>query len=445
MNTDSEEFDLKQEAVLCATDALDLADMGHAQELTRKFSKWSMLALAFSIMGTWGLFAQDMAEGLINGGPITIIYGMLLTALCLFCVVLSMAEMCSAMPTALGEAYWIYKINDSGFGRFLSYICAWLSTFGWWAAVSSLCAFTTNFTYEMIASLRPGFFAVYTGWTQFLLYTAIATYFTMTNCVVCRNDKLLPWITNVFALWFAVLMLAFMIALLVSVGTKDDLSFQPAKFVFATWLNYTDWPSGVVWFSGLLQAAYGLTAFEAVIHMAEEIPDPRRNIPKVLSMALIIGLITGGIFMIVCLFCIQNVDDLLNSTVPFVDLTMGTVGKAGGTALIVMYNVDGLGQGITLMASSSRMTWGFARDGGLPFSSYFAVVDKYWKVPIRSICLNGVIVVLIGLLYLFSTTVIQAIISVVTVTINFAFAMPIGTLLFYGRDKLPQGPFQLGR
>jgi hypothetical protein len=32
-------------------DATDLAGMGHAQALTRKFSIWSMLALAFCVLG----------------------------------------------------------------------------------------------------------------------------------------------------------------------------------------------------------------------------------------------------------------------------------------------------------------------------------------------------------------------------------------------------------
>lgn len=33
-------------------DATDLAAMGHAQVLTRKFNIWSMLALAFCVLGT---------------------------------------------------------------------------------------------------------------------------------------------------------------------------------------------------------------------------------------------------------------------------------------------------------------------------------------------------------------------------------------------------------
>lgn len=37
-------------------DATDLAAMGHAQALTRKFDMWSMLALAFCVLGMSPLY-----------------------------------------------------------------------------------------------------------------------------------------------------------------------------------------------------------------------------------------------------------------------------------------------------------------------------------------------------------------------------------------------------
>lgn len=37
-------------------DAQDLADLGHSQALTRKFDMWSMLALAFCVLGMFAFF-----------------------------------------------------------------------------------------------------------------------------------------------------------------------------------------------------------------------------------------------------------------------------------------------------------------------------------------------------------------------------------------------------
>lgn len=39
-------------------DEYDLAALGHEQALSRKFDLWSILALAFCVLGTWSTFAQ---------------------------------------------------------------------------------------------------------------------------------------------------------------------------------------------------------------------------------------------------------------------------------------------------------------------------------------------------------------------------------------------------
>lgn len=39
-------------------DEVDLAALGHGQALSRKFDLWSILALAFCVLGTWSTFAQ---------------------------------------------------------------------------------------------------------------------------------------------------------------------------------------------------------------------------------------------------------------------------------------------------------------------------------------------------------------------------------------------------
>jgi choline transport protein len=74
----------------------------------------------------------------------------------------------------------------------------------------------------------------------------------------------LPWFNNIVGIQFTALFFILSLALLISVGTKQGLEFQPPSFAFGAWINETGWPSGVVWFTGLVQAAYGLTAFDSV-------------------------------------------------------------------------------------------------------------------------------------------------------------------------------------
>ena len=98
-----------------------------------------------------------------------------------------------------------------------------------------------------------------------------------------------------------------------------------------------------------------------------------------------------------------------------------------------------------MLTASSRLTWGFARDGGLPWSEYLAQVNKTWKAPVRALWAQGTIIALVGVLYTFSTTALQAILGVSTIALTISYTIPILTLLIVGRDQLPPAGFRLGR
>ncbi|KAI1012108.1 hypothetical protein LB503_004375 [Fusarium chuoi] len=428
-------------------DAEDLANFGHDQSLTRKFSMWSMFALAFSVLGTWSTFAQGIDSGLTSGGPIAILWGLVLVFVCNICVAVSLGEMCSSMPTALGQAYWISRLWPTKAGRFCSYLCAWINMTGWITLSASQIAFMGEFMLKMKVLFQPDWAGADKGWVLFLVYVGVTLAMTLFNVVACRKDIVLPWFNNFVGVSFASLFFIISLAMLISVGTKDNLHYQPASFVFGQWINQTGWPDGVTWFLGLIQAAYGLTAFDAAIHLVEEIPSPRKNIPRVIWLSVTIGAITGFIFMVVCLFCIVDMSIVTDPTtgLAFMDLLKQTVGLQGGTVLLTLFIVNGIGQGIGIVTTASRLTWGFARDGGLPWSGYFAKVDDFWRVPVRALWLQGGVMALIGVLYTFASTVLEAILSVSTIALTVSYGMPILCLLLVGRDKLPPGEFSLGR
>lgn len=426
-------------------DAELLAALGHEQQLSRQFNMWSMLALAFTVLGTWSTLAQNLATGLSAGGPVSILWGLVLVTFCNLCVAVSLGELTSSMPTALGQAYWIFRLYNTGLGRFISYMCAWINTFGWWTLTASQTAFMTNFILAMKTMFNPDWAAAGYGWVEFLIYIGLTALLTLINIAACRKDRVLPWINNVVGIQFTVLFLAFALALLISVGIKAHLAYQSGHFVFGTWINQTGWPSGVIWFTGLVQSAYGLTAFDACIHMVEELPAPNKTGPKVIWLSVAIGAVTGFLFMMVCLFCVQDLDALTNADLPFIELCLETMGLTGAAVLLALFIINGVGQNISIMTTASRLTWGFARDGGLPFDRYLAVVSDVWQVPVRSLWAQGILIGLIGVLYLFANTVLEAILSVSTIALTISYALPIAVLLYVGRDKLMPGPFTLGR
>lgn len=427
-------------------DAEILETLGHSQELVRQFSPWSMFALAFTVLGTWSTLAQNLSSGLTAGGPVTILWGLVLVTLCNLCVAASLGELLSAMPTALGQAFWVYHFWTTPTGRFMSYMTAWINTFGWWTITASQAAFMTEFILAMKVLYDPDWSPAGTGWVNFLLYVAIVLLLTVVNVVACRKDLVLPWINSIVGTTFMLLFVVFSLALLISVGTEPGRSFQPGSFVFGDWDNQSSWPSGVVWFTGLVQSAYGLTAFDACIHMVEELPNPSKSGPRIVWVSVLTGAISGFIFMMVCLFSIQNIDNVVNADYPFIQLCVEAIGLTGAVALLSLFIINGVGQNLSLATTASRLTWSFARDGGVPFYRYFGKVDEYWRVPVRATWAQGVIAALVGVLYLFANTVLEAILSVSTIALTISYAIPIITLMVAGRDKLPASrAFNLGK
>lgn len=433
-------------AVQDGQDADMLEEMGHAQELSRQFSPWSMFCLAFTVLGTWSTFSQNLSDGITNGGPVGILWGLVLVTFCNLCVAVSLGELTSAMPTAMGQAYWIYRLWTTPTGRFFSYMCAWINTFGWWTITASQAAFMSEFMLALKVLYDPDWPVANYGWVKFLIYLGVILFLTVVNAVACRKDRILPGINSAVGVMFITLFLVFSLALLISVGVKPDLSFQPAKWVFTSWINQSSWSGGVTWFIGLVQAAYGLTAFDACIHMVEELPNPAKSGPRIIWLSVLTGAVTGFIFLVVCLFCIQNYGDIVDADYAFITLCQTVLGVNGAAVLLALFIINGIGQNLSLATTASRLTWSFARDGGIPFYRYFAKVDDKWRSPVRATWAQGGIAALIGVLYLFADTVLSAILSVSTIALTISYALPIIVLLIVGRDQLPETrSFNLGK
>src|SRR5579862_6202864 len=78
--------------------------------------------------------------------------------------------------------------------------------------------------------------------------------------------------------------------------------------------------------------------------VAEEIPHPKRNIPKGIAAQLIVGFLTTFIFYIALLYAITSLDDVLSS--PIVELPLAAIylqatnSRAGTTGLLVIFLIN---------------------------------------------------------------------------------------------------------
>ncbi|CZR69002.1 related to HNM1-Choline permease [Phialocephala subalpina] len=422
-------------------DAAQLAALGHKSELNRNFSPLAMLGLAFAILNSWTALAASLSLALPSGGPTSVLWGLITAGVCNLCLAVSLAEFLSAYPTAGGQYHWVAVISWKRWVPLLSWITGWINTSGWIALVASGGLLGSQLIVGIISLVN----ANYTPqrWHQFLIYIGYNLVAFLINAFMTGA---LPLVTRGAFIWS---ILGFVV-ISITVLSCSSPNYSSAEFVFTEFLNETGWPDGIAWLLGLLQAGLGLTGFDAVAHMIEEIPNPAVEGPKIMIACVSIGIFTGFIFLMVLLFVagqIDGPDGIIESAAgPLLQIFYNATGsKAGAICLLIFPLVCLLFATISIMTTSSRMTYAFARDGGLPFSRIFAKVHPKLELPLNALYLTVVLVIIFGCIFLGSSSAFNAIISASVVALGVSYGIPIAINCIRGRKMLPESrPFRLG-
>jgi amino acid transporter len=184
--------------------------------------------------------------------------------------------------------------------------------------------------------------------------------------------------------------------------------------------------------------------------MIEEIPNPHIQGPRIMLYCICIGMFSGFFFLSCLMFVLKDVDSVISSTSgPLLQIFMdATNNRAGSTCLLMFPLLCMVFTTVALMATSSRMSYAFARDRGLPFSRVFAKVHRTLDVPLNALLWTTGWVVIFGLIFLGSTSTFNAITAASVVALGVSYGIPPAINVLRGRRMLPEsrafklpGPF----
>lgn len=117
--------------------------------------------------------------------------------------------------------------------------------------------------------------------------------------------------------------------------------------------------------------------------------------------------------VVIVLACLGPVPAVASSSYPMVAVVVSATGSVpAATAICCGLLLTVIFASIGSVTSASRLTWAWARDGGLP--SYFAYVSPRYRIPLRSVVLPSIIVMLLSLLNLANYTAFSVIVSLST-------------------------------
>lgn len=148
---------------------------------------------------------------------------------------------------------------------------------------------------------------------------------------------------------------------------------------------------------------------------------------------------TGFIFLSCLLFVLQDPDAVITSTAgPLLQIFYdATDNRAGSICLMIFPLICLLFATIGIMTTSSRMTYAFARDRGIPFSSFFAKIHPTLDVPVNALMLTTGLVIIFGCIFLGSNSAFNAIVSASVVALGISYGIPPAINLARGRKMLP--------
>lgn len=186
-------------------------------------------------------------------------------------------------------------------------------------------------------------------------------------------------------------------------------------------------------------SAFSVTAYDSTIHMIEEMPNPTSQGPRLIIYAIVMAVITGFGYISAVLFVIGDVGEAVASAEPLLTIYyQATNNKAGSICLMMFQLLSFVLCAIDDMATSARMAYALARDGGMPFSRHFARIHPTFGVPALGLIWCACWDIVFALIFLGSNNAFNAIVSAAVVSFTITYAIPPAINVLRGRRMLPE-------
>ena len=443
------------------TDTEKLHEMGYAQELKRGMGSFSNFAISFTIISILSGCLTLFGFGMFVGGPASSAYGWPLVGILVTFVALAMAEICSSYPTAGGLYYWAAKIAPRN-GPAWAWFCGWFNLLGQVAVTAGI---DFGFAAFFSAFLHFAFDVEVTKLILIGSYTGVLAVHGLMNTFGIKLVSLL----NDVSVWWHIAGVLIIFALLffvpdnhTSFATIFSLSSTPKQAGgVAGFINGTGFTNGLfgtsiyVFLIGMLLAQYTLTGYDASAHMTEETHEADISGPKGVYRSVVISVIFGYILLLGVWYAVQGqagYDNAVgfqlatgNVAAP-AQIFFDAVGKSWTIFMLLIVVGAQFFCGMASVTANSRMIYAFSRDGAIPGSKWWHVINKRTRTPTNGIWLAVVLAwLLVAPAYWYGSLVAYfAVTSIAVIGLYIAYVIPTFLRLRAG-DAFVPGRWNLGK
>jgi amino acid transporter len=430
------------EAAVIADDVETLHSLGYAQELLRRMSGFSNFAISFSIICIIAGGITSFQLGLSSVGGAAIGIGWPLSCLISLSFALTMGQVASAFPTAGGLYHWSSILGGKGWG----WATAWFNLIGLVTVLAAINVGAYLFTVNSLGPLVGFSIAKLTPTQAFLAQLVGVGAITFSQALFNHlGIRLTTRLTDFSGYLILLVTIVLTLAMLIC---ADHLDFSR----LFTFTNYSGpkggdvWPEssslGMLFLLSLLLPAYTVTGYDASAHTSEETIGAAINVPRGILRAVVVSGVFGWIMLSAIVLAIPNMDTAASKGGDVFFWIMDNVlPEQLKIALYVGIVIAQYLCGLATVTSASRMTFAFARDGGLPFSQRLRRVSPKYRTPSIAIWTACILTVA----FTVYTPVYSTITAVCVIFLYLSYVMPtIMGIFAYGKTWVKMGPWNIG-
>lgn len=421
-----------------------LAEIGYKQELQRHFSKTQVFGVAFSIMGLLPSIASILGVAL-PGGSVSLVWGWAISGAFVLANGLAMSELASAIPTSGGLYYYTHYYAPPKVKNFLSFIVGNCNSL---ALISCLCSINYGLAGEILSIVvvgSNGNFNITNANTYGVYAACIIATAVVTSVATTAVSRL-----QTFSIVSNLLLICiFFVVLPVGVARSKDMEFNDAAYIFGDFENLSDWNNGWQFMlAGFQPLIWVIGGFDSCLHMSEEAKNATASVPFGIIGSISVCWFLGFFICIVIAACSsQDVAALVNTKFhqPLAQVLFDALGKKWTIAIMTLIAFCQFLMAASSLTAISRQIWAFARDDGLPFSSWIKVVNVKLSSPLRATWVGAGVALAIGCLCLIGPVVSSALFSLYISANYFSWMLPNLLRMTYGKDVFTPGAFFMGK
>jgi amino acid transporter len=410
-----------------------LAKLGYKQDLNRSWSGFSNFAISFSIISILAGCFTNFGAGFNNGGPISISWSWPILSVFILIIGFTMSELVSAYPTSGGIYWWAAKLG----GPMAGFFTGWLNLIGLVAVTAGVSYGCATFIDLTLSTWSEGWAEDYSLTRVFIIFVIVLGLAGVLNIF---SSHLMALMNNV-SVWWHVAGALTIVAILILVPDQH----QSLSYVFTERVNNSGYSGGstdgiAFWFAivpfGFLLTQYTITGFDACAHLSEETSSASTAAAKGIWRSIFYSALGGYVLLLCVVFAIPddasgNPDNALAAG-GVAPIFLGALDKNWAVFVLFISASAQFFCATSCLTSSSRMTFAFARDNGIPGSPVLARLSAT-RVPANAVIFVAVSAAVLTLPALIKVDVggtpvplaFYAVTSIAVIGLYLAFAIPI--------------------